>query len=372
VISVGFRLRAAVILERLASAFAQDRSAAASLVRLGLTLRTVARMVASELVITRVSLALFSSELGLLAFAGGCAADVFVRVPDALHPVAWFGRLASTIIDAAPTADAVRAGAAGVAIAFGLPALAVALVHGTLVLTEPWPLLRLALQGLLLYSCVCLFGLLDAAHMLARTLREHGVEAARPRLRWLCSRDPDQLDANGLANGTVESLAENLSDSVVAPLFYLACFGVEGAIAYRAINTLDAMIGYHGKYEWLGKAAARLDDLANLVPARLTALLLWVASIGLRGASLARGARVWSRDRARTPSPNAGHPMAMAAGLLGLRLDKPGHYALGEGSPAAAPEDIPRAIRLCRRAGLLAVGCTAAAVYWFGLDGAYG
>jgi adenosylcobinamide-phosphate synthase len=340
--------------------------------RLGLTVSILTLMVAGELVIRRVSLALFSSELGLLAFAGGCAADVFVRVPDALHPVAWFGRLASKIIDAAPTAGALRAGTVGFVIALGLPALAVALVHGALVFAEPWPLLRFALQGLLLYSCVCLFGLLDAARTLAITLREHGIEAARPRLRWLCSRDPDLLDANGLANGTVESLAENLSDSVVAPLFYLACFGVEGAVAYRAINTLDAMIGYHGKYEWLGKAAARLDDLANLVPARLTALLLWAAGIGLSGVSLARGARVWSRDHARTPSPNAGHPMAMAAGLLGLRLDKPGHYALGDGSPAATPEDIPRAIRLCRRAGLLALGCTAAAVYWFGLDGAYG
>jgi adenosylcobinamide-phosphate synthase len=132
------------------------------------------------------------------------------------------------------------------------------------------------------------------------------------------------------------------------------------------------MIGYHGKYEWLGKAAARFDDLANLVPARLTALLLWAAGAGLNGVSLARGAQVWSRDHSRTPSPNAGHPMAMAAGLLGLRLDKPGHYALGEGSPAAASEDIPRAIRLCRRAGLLALACTAVAVYRFGLDGAYG
>jgi adenosylcobinamide-phosphate synthase len=297
---------------------------------------------------------------------------VFVRVPDTLHPVAWFGRLAAKVIDLAPTRGALRAGTSGVVIALGLPALAVALVHGALALAEPWPVVRLALQGLLLYACVCLFGLLEAAGTLAATLRDRGLEAARPRLRWLCSRDPDQLDASGLANGTVESLAENLSDSVVAPLFYLACFGVEGAVAYRAINTLDAMIGYRGQYEWLGKAAARLDDLANLVPARITALLLWAAGLGIRSVSLARGAAVWSRDHARTASPNAGHPMAMAAGLLGLRLDKPGHYALGEELPAATPEDIPRAIRLCRRAGLLALGCAAVAVYRFGLDGAYG
>lgn len=319
-----------------------------------------------------MSLALFSSDLGLLVYASGCAADVFVRMPDALHPVAWFGRAAASVVRVAPTSGALRAGAAGVSIALGLPAAAVGIVHGVLVMTQPWPILHVLLQVLILYSCICLFGLLDAARTLTRTLRDQGLEAARPRLRWLCSRDPAGLDANGLANGTIESLAENLSDSVVAPLCFLVCFGVEGAVAYRAINTLDAMIGYRGEYEWLGKAAARLDDLANLVPARLTALLLAAAGLSLSGVSFARGVAIWSRDRARPASPNAGHPIAMTAGLLGLRLDKPGHYALGDNLAAAAPDDIPRAITLCRRAGVLALSFAAVGVYWFGLDGAYG
>ncbi|HET6332274.1 MAG TPA: adenosylcobinamide-phosphate synthase CbiB [Polyangiales bacterium] len=319
-----------------------------------------------------MSFALFSSDLSLLVYASGCVADLFVRIPDALHPVAWYGRAAASVVRIAPTVGSARAFAAGVFIALGLPAAAVGIVHGALVLTQPWPVVSVLLQVLILYSCVCLFGLLEAARTLVRTLREQGLEAARPRLRWLCSRDPAELDANGLANGTVESLAENLSDSVVAPLFFLVCFGVEGAVAYRAINTLDAMIGYRGKYEWLGKPAARLDDLANVVPARLTTLLLAAAGLSLRGVSLARGFAVWSRDHARTASPNAGHPMAMAAGLLGVKLDKPGHYALGDGLPAATPEDIPRAISLGRRAGLLALSFAAVAVYWFGLDGVYG
>jgi adenosylcobinamide-phosphate synthase len=319
-----------------------------------------------------VSLALFSSDLGLLVYASGCLADVFVRVPDAWHPVAWFGRAAASVVRVAPRQGPVRAGLVGILIALGLPAAAVGVVHAALALTQPWPVVRVLLQVLIVYSCFSLFGLLEAARTLARTLRDQGLEAARPRLRWLCSRDPETLDENGLANGTVESLAENLSDSVVAPLFFLICFGVEGAVAYRAINTLDAMIGYRGEYEWLGKASAKLDDLANLVPARMTALLLGAAAVSMRGVSLARGVAVWSRDRARTPSPNAGHPMAMAAGLLGLRLDKPGYYALGAELRAAEPEDIPRAIQLCQRAGILALCITAAAVYWFGLDGMYG
>src|SRR5207244_3330506 len=157
-----------------------------------------------------------------------------------------------------------------------------------------------------------------------------------------------------------ESLAENLSDSVVAPLFFLLCFGLEGAIAYRAINTLDAMIGYRGRYEWLGKAAARIDDVANYVPARLTALLLWAAGASLAlgrasGLSPRRGLRVWRADHARTASPNGGHPMAMAAGLLGVRLDKPAQYVLGADLPAATALDIERAIALCARAGNFAL-----------------
>ena len=311
----------------------------------------------------------------MLAYAGGCAADVFLRMPNALHPVAWFGRASAALIRHAPRGPAWRAGLVGLVLALALPAAAVGVVHVALELVRPWPLAHALVQLFVVYSCVCLFGLLDAAQTLARTLRERGLEAARPRLSWLCSRDPSALDADGLANGTVESLAENLSDSVVAPLCFLAVFGVEGAVAYRAINTLDAMIGYRGSYEWLGKAAARLDDLANLVPARITALLLAAAALtlgGTRGGSLARGFTVWSRDRRRTESPNAGHPMAMASGLLGVRLDKPGVYVLGAELRAASPDDIPRAVGLCRRAGLLAWLLAGASVFFFGLDGLYG
>jgi adenosylcobinamide-phosphate synthase len=317
-----------------------------------------------------MSLSQHGAELGLLLYAGGCAADALLRLPNALHPVAWFGTLAAAVVRRAPLEPPAGAGLVGLAIALGLPLAAVGLAHALLVLSAPVPLLHAFAQLALLYACASLFGLLDAARELSRTLREQGLKAARPKLGWLCSRDASQLDAQGLANGTIESLAENLSDSVVAPLCFLVCFGLEGAVAYRAINTLDAMIGYRGSYEWLGKASARLDDLANVVPARLTAALLWVAAAGLPGTRLGRGFEVWARDRGLTPSPNAGHPMSMAAGLLGLRLDKPGVYALGAELRPAEPDDIARAISLCRRAGLLALVTAAACVYAFGLDGA--
>jgi adenosylcobinamide-phosphate synthase len=312
-----------------------------------------------ERIVAGVTAALYP---GLLAYGCAVLMDALVRLPSSLHPVAWFGRLAGALVRRAPLQGPFLAGAAGALLAIALPLAAVSGVRAAL----GWaarlePSLSIALEIVLLYSCVCLFGLLDAGRKLARALREQGVGAARERLSWLCSRDPSRLDSSGLANGTIESLAENLSDSVVAPLCFLICFGIEGAVAYRAINTLDAMIGYRGRYEWLGKPAARLDDLLNFIPARLTALLLLAAgaSLGSRGVSLARGLSVWRADRRRTPSPNGGHPMAMTAGLLGVRLDKPEHYVLGGQLPAPQPADIDRAISLCARAGLLALAAAA-------------
>lgn len=303
---------------------------------------------------------------GLLALGCAVLMDAQLRLASALHPVAWFGKLAERLIARAPLAGAVRAGSCGLLLALGLPAFAVACA--VFVLT--WSarlhaLLGFSAQVFSVYACVCLYGLLDAGERLALALREPSLEPARERLRWLCSRDPSELDEPALVNGAVESLAENLSDSVVAPLFYLACFGLPGAVAYRAINTLDAMIGYRGRYEWLGKAAARLDDVLNLIPARLTALLLLAAGSCSRPERqrVSAALRVWRRDHARTESPNAGHPMAMAAGLLGVRLDKPGHYVLGAELPAPTRSDLARAIVLCRRGGLLAITLTGIALF---------
>ena len=154
-------------------------------------------------------------------------------------------------------------------------------------------------------------------------------------------------------------MAENSSDSIVAPLFFYAVGGVPGALAYRAVNTLDAMIGYRGEYEWLGKAAARLDDVANLVPARLTAALLALAAPLGRGSAL-RALATWVRDRAHTASPNAGHPMAAMAAALGVVLEKRGAYCLGADLRTPEARDIGRAVRV--KAGAAAFA-TAAAVF---------
>jgi adenosylcobinamide-phosphate synthase len=191
--------------------------------------------------------------------------------------------------------------------------------------------------------------LLGAARRVEAAIGHGDLDAARARLAALVSRPTAGLRPGLAAAAAIESLAENLADSWVAPLAAYVCFGLGGAYAYRAANTADAMWGYRDeRYEWLGKAAARLDDLLNLAPARLAALLL-VAAAADRPAAL----RAWRRDARLTASPNAGQPMAAAAGALAVRLEKVGHYALNPAAPEPTAGDVRRARALVGRAMLL-------------------
>jgi len=191
------------------------------------------------------------------------------------------------------------------------------------------------------------------------------LAAARRRLSHLAGRDPDGLGPGQLARATVESLAENTSDAVVAPLWWAALAGVPGLVGYRAVNTLDAMIGHRSpRYERFGWAAARLDDAANLIPARLSGALA-AAGAPLVGGSPRRALRAWRRDAGRHPSPNAGPVEASFAGALGITLGGVNRYGdrvenrgtLGDGPPPAV-RDIPRAVRL---SGLVGAGGLAVA-----------
>jgi adenosylcobinamide-phosphate synthase len=182
----------------------------------------------------------------------------------------------------------------------------------------------------------------DAAFLVRDALTAGDVDLARTRLASLCSRNAGNLEPPALIAATVESIAENASDSIVAPFFFFALAGLPGAAFYRAANTLDAMIGYRGRYEWVGKTAARLDDLLNLLPARLTSLLFLLVA-PLAGGNLRHGLAILWRDGGRTESPNAGRPMAAMAGLLGIQLEKSGHYRLGDATRPIEARDITRA-----------------------------
>ncbi|KWX01543.1 Adenosylcobinamide-phosphate synthase [Carbonactinospora thermoautotrophica] len=228
------------------------------------------------------------------------------------------------------------------------------------------PLAEAAVTALATWVVVGGTSLHREARNMADLLEQGRFATARARLGNLCARNPDGLDEKALTRATVESVAENTSDAVVAPLLWGAVAGVPGLLAYRAVNTLDAMVGYRNeRYERFGWAAAKLDDLANWLPARVTALLT-VAAAPLVGGSRAETWRVLRRDGARHPSPNAGRCEAAAAGALGLRLGGANRYGthvehrpeLGDGRP---PEvlDIRRAVLLSRAVCLLGGGVAA-------------
>lgn len=269
-------------------------------------------------------------NIELATVAGSVIADRLIgEWPNALHPVVWMGKTIALLERHVPPWGPRGKLVAGAFIAVLVPCSFAAASAAVLVLSRPYPVLQFLLAVILLKSTFALRALAAAATEVQHALEQGSVERARHGLRSLCSRDPSGLEAPELVAATIESVAENASDSFVAPLFYYALFGIPGAVFYRAVNTLDAMIGYHGKYEHLGKVSARLDDAMNFVPARLTACLLLFAG-WVRGQRLRWGWLVWRRDAHRTESPNAGRPMAVMAGLLGVQLEKAGHYRLGD------------------------------------------
>jgi adenosylcobinamide-phosphate synthase len=286
------------------------------------------------------------------AVAVGFGADRVFGDPARLHPVAGFGGVAAwlerRIWRPSRGAGAVYAGAL------------VAVVWGAVAAGERWlaPRRRSGFAALVLWATLGGRSLERSALRLQSALAAGDLDRARALAPALVGRDPSALDEAELARAALESVAENTGDAVVAPLLWMAAFGPAGAAAHRAINTLDAMVGHRDeRYVLFGWAAARLDDAANWIPARATALLAIALSPGRRRAAW-RAAFV---DGARHPSPNAGRAEGAFAGALGVRLGGMNRYAhgtelrpaLGDGA-APARDDIDRAVALARRVGALA------------------
>ena len=270
--------------------------------------------------------------------------DGFGEPPNRVHPVAWMGRYL-VWVKGRNHAQGWRAFGRGAAhLSLGILLFtSAAWLSVQAVKTAPlW--LQPPLFALLLKPTFSLWALLRAGEEVKGALRENVSEARRLLAYHLVSRDTASLSEPEVAGAAVESLAENLTDSVVAPLFYFALFGLPGAVCYRFVNTADAVLGYRTpELEYYGKAAARLDDALNLIPARLAAVLLFLV-LGVARRDPARGLR--AALAASLPSPNAGWTMAMVAGSLGLELTKRGVYTLNEGGDAPTPRDISRTQRL--------------------------
>ncbi|MWA03886.1 cobalamin biosynthesis protein [Actinomadura sp. LD22] len=284
----------------------------------------------------------------------GVALDALLGDPRKGHPVAGFGRLASRF-ERLAYRDSRAAGVAYAGVLVGG-----AVVSGVLLERVARGPLRVAVTAAATWAVLGGTSLGREGLAMERVLKDGDLEAARGRLSHLCARDPEGLDEAALARATVESVAENTSDAAIAPLVWGAVGGIPGLLAYRAVNTLDAMVGYRNpRYERFGWAAARLDDAANWVPARLTGMLVVLCSGG-------RAWRVLRRDGGNHPSPNAGRCEAAFAGALGVRLGGTNSYGgsvehrpeMGDGR---APEvlDIGRAVRLSA-----AVTFAAAALVW--------
>lgn len=281
------------------------------------------------------------------AVAVAVAVDcLFGEVGGSWHPVALAGRLLEEAYrpwrGRGPLVELVG-GAASVAAVAGAVAVAAGVAERRL----PRGAARALFLGLMLKPAFAIRSLLVAAGGIAGALEGDRLDVARERLPALVSRPAGSLSHELAASAAIESVAENLADSVAAPLLFYVLFGLPGAAAYRVVNTADAMFGYRGETEWLGKAAARLDDLLNWVPSRLAALAVTSAAGLVAGrVAAARAASGWSRDGGLTASPNAGRPMAAMAGALGRRLEKQGHYVLGAPYPAPSAGDVRDAVRV--------------------------
>ena len=306
-------------------------------------------------------------QLTFLSVLVGFFLDLLIGYPRFLyHPVRLIGHLVSLLSRAlralfpeTPRGE-LAAGAFLVvlvcAVSAGVPAAALL----GLWLLSPWA--YFALSCLLCWQTLASHELRAESKKVSRLLEEGDVEAARAQVSTLVGRDTAHLDGRGIARAAVETVAENSSDGVIAPLFFLFLGGAAGGALYKAVNTMDSMVGYRdGGFLYFGRVAARTDDVFNFLPARLTALL-FVAAAFVLGMDGCRAFRVWRRDRRKHPSPNSAQAESAAAGALGVRLGGDAVYRgvvhrkpwLGDHTRAIEPRDVARTCRLLVLASLFA------------------
>ena len=249
--------------------------------------------------------------------------------------------------------------------------LAVLLPVGTLAIT--WsivlgasylhPALGFGVQALWCWQALAVKGLAQESRRVYTALTTDSLSAARKAVSRIVGRDTEALTSEGVSRAAVETVAENFADGVLAPLFYMTIGGAPLALAYKAVNTMDSMIGYKNeRYLQFGRAAAKLDDGANYLPARLAALL-WIAAASLVGQDAKGAFRIWRRDRRNHPSPNSAQTESACAGALGIQLAGPAWYfgmlhekpTIGDSCRPVEPEDILRANRALYAASILAL-----------------
>lgn len=312
-------------------------------------------------------LMIIGNMMGIVSIWGAFVLDLLLGDPRSFpHPVIYIGKLISFLESkvrrVAKTPAALKVG--GVFLTFTVLATAYLSSFGVLFLAKSIHIfLFYALNVILLWTCLATKSLEEAGMEVFHPLQKGDLPEARRKLSYIVGRDTNELDAEEITKATVETVVENTSDGIIAPLFYMFIGGAPLAMAYKAVNTMDSMVGYKNeKYLNLGWASAKLDDGANFIPARLTGLFLTVSAFFLQ--LNYRGSwKVLLRDRRNHLSPNCGYPEAAAAGALSIQLGGTHTYfqqtvykpTLGDDLRPVEEEDIRRGIRMMYLSSLLAL-----------------
>lgn len=308
----------------------------------------------------------------IAALALGFLLDMLFGDPHWLpHPIRLIGKLieaSERVLRAAfPNTEAGMriAGVVLVAVVTVVSTALAALLIWACGLVSSW--LQLAVESIICYQMLAARALRDESMKVAHALESGSIDEARHAVSMIVGRDTDQLDEEGIVRATVETIAENASDGVVAPLLFMAIGGPAAGVFYKAVNTMDSMVGYKNeRYRYFGTAAARLDDVLNWVPARISGMLMCLVSpvVGLDGA---RAWRIYQRDRRNHASPNSAHTEAACAGALGVQLAGPARYfgkivdkpTIGDATRPIERADIARTNKLLGATALaaLALSC---------------
>ena len=304
----------------------------------------------------------------LLALALGFCLDLLLGDPHWMpHPVRWMGRLISGLEPPLrrlfPESDRgwLAGGTALTVLVVGLSGGLAWLLLRVCGLLSPW--LALGAETVMCYQLLAAKSLRTESMKVYRALKEGTLEEGRRAVAMIVGRDTDRLDQAGVARAAVETVAENASDGVIAPLLFLALGGGPLGMAYKAVNTLDSMVGYRNdRYLYFGRPSARLDDAVNFLPARLAGVLMCLGA-ALAGFSGREAFRIFRRDRHNHKSPNSAQTEAACAGALGIQLGGANYYfgalvekpSIGDDTRPVEPEDIPRANRIMYAAAGLAL-----------------
>ena len=281
--------------------------------------------------------------------------QVFGEPPDPVHPTVWMGKIIAFLKARLRSKNSKLEKVNGIFLCvisitvFTVPAyLALSLIKEFLGF-----LAYAVAAAIILKLTFALKGMAYYTLPIARAMEKGDLKEVRRWLRFVVRRNPEELDERHMISAAVESIAESTVDGVTSSLFYFALFGVPGAVAFRVISTLDSMVGYKDpEHINLGWFSAKLDTIANYIPARLTALIMVLAAWLLRK-DWRRAFRIMRRDRFKTESLNAGWPMATMAGALNVQLEKPGHYVLGDMRVKLAPNHIRVALKIMKVTSIL-------------------